>query len=65
MIPLPPNEIERMWSLVKEYDFKSTHGAFRGMDIYHEDVKKRVLESMQIQVKAEGHENHAFLKETV
>ncbi|OTB05733.1 hypothetical protein M426DRAFT_56488 [Hypoxylon sp. CI-4A] len=67
MIPLSPNELERMWSILKKYDFSSSHGAFLGTDIVKtvEEMKRRVLDSMQIQIKYMGHHDHAFLKETV
>lgn len=45
MIPLPPNELAHMWSVLKNYDFISTHGAFVGTEIEAPDVKDRVLES--------------------
>jgi len=55
MIPLPPNEIAQMWDVLKAYTFKSTHGAFVGTDVYSDEVKSRVLESMKIQVRNEVH----------
>ncbi|KAI1105792.1 beta-lactamase-like protein [Jackrogersella minutella] len=67
MIPLPPSELERMWGILKKYDFSSTHGAFYTMDIVKtvSEMKRRVLESMQTQIKYMGYGDHAFLKETV
>ncbi|KAI8623221.1 beta-lactamase-like protein [Xylariaceae sp. FL1651] len=67
MVPLPPDEIERMWTVLKKYEFSSTHGAFLGWDIVKtpREMKQRVLESMQIQVRAMGHDDHAILKERV
>ena len=65
MIPLPPKEITSMWDILKNYDFRSTHGAFSGFDIEEPDVKQRVLDSMQIQVRYMGYEDHAFLLETL
>jgi hypothetical protein len=61
MIPLPPDDIAKMWSVLKKHEFKSTHGAFVGTDIDHPDIKQRVLESMQIQVRGEGHLDHPLL----
>lgn len=69
MIPLSPEEIVGMWSVLKKYDFASTHGAFVNTEV--EDgrggsastVKQRVLESMQIQVRRMGWSQHAFLDE--
>ncbi|KAL1631557.1 hypothetical protein SLS54_000319 [Diplodia seriata] len=63
MIPLSPPEIHAMWKAVAPYEWESTHGAFTGMDIRRKDCKNAVLESMKIQVKYEGHANHALLSE--
>jgi len=63
MIPLPPDELAKMWSVLKDFDFISTHGAFVGAEIESVDVKGRVLESMQIQVRGEGHLDHPLLSE--
>ncbi|KAI9744408.1 MAG: hypothetical protein M1818_001937 [Claussenomyces sp. TS43310] len=54
MIPLPPDEIAGMWTVLRDYEFGSTHGAFLGTDIVAEDVKERVFASMKIQVQGEG-----------
>lgn len=59
MIPLPPDVIVEMWRILQNYDFKSTHGAFVGSEIVHDDIKARVLESAEIQVEAMG---KSFLK---
>ena len=71
MIPLSANEIASMWTALKEHDFESTHGAFVGTEISSGSggsrsvVKKRVLESMQVQVRRMGWANHAILKEEI
>ena len=71
MIPLSPNEVVGMWDLLKRHDFSSTHGAFVGQEISDghggstSTVKKRVLESMQIQVRRMGWPDHVFLKEAL
>lgn len=71
MIPLSPDEIMGMWNVLKDSNFESTHGAFVGTDIRdggggsRKKVKQRVLESMQIQVKYMGYQEHVFLKEKV
>lgn len=62
-IPLNADEIAHMWSVLKNYDFRSTHGAFVGGDVEDECVKQRVLTSMQIQVQAMGWKDHEFLKQ--
>ncbi|KAF2218053.1 hypothetical protein CERZMDRAFT_64125 [Cercospora zeae-maydis SCOH1-5] len=63
MIPLAPAELHKMWQVLKKYEFASTHGAFAGMDIYDENVKARVLESMKIQVRAMGWTDVPLLQE--
>lgn len=64
-IPLNPDEIARMWGILKKYDFESTHGAFVGMDVYGRNVKGEVLESMKIQLRFMGYTDHPLLKETL
>jgi hypothetical protein len=61
MIPLNAEEVVRMWDILKNYDFTSTHGAFVGQDIEDEQIKARVLQSMQIQAKAMGYGEHKFM----
>ncbi len=63
MIPLPPDEIFKIWKALKPFRFTVTMGAFVGMDVRDEMVKNRVLESMKIQVKAEGWRAHKMLDE--
>ncbi|KAI2638404.1 beta-lactamase-like protein [Xylaria nigripes] len=66
MIPLGPDELEHMWAILRKFEFGSTYGAFVGRDIVKtpREMKRRVLESMQIQIKHSGHAEHALLKET-
>ncbi len=64
MIPLPPSEIQNIWRALKPWAFHETFGAFKGLEIRHKDVMKRVLESMKIQIKAEGHAEHDLLNES-
>jgi hypothetical protein len=60
-IPLSGEEVFRMWSILKKYDFRSTHGAFATQDIEDENIKQRVLDSMKIQTKYAGWANqHAW-----
>ncbi|ETS82022.1 hypothetical protein PFICI_07024 [Pestalotiopsis fici W106-1] len=66
MIPLAPDEIERMWSVLKKHGYISTHGAFVGMDIIGKDtaeMRKRILDSMHIQIRYMGYGNHTLLAE--
>ncbi|KAJ4390200.1 hypothetical protein N0V85_007460 [Neurospora sp. IMI 360204] len=65
MIPLSADEIARMWGIWKKYDFKSTHGLFLGQDIEDVNVKKRVLESAQIQLKMMGVKEHPIFSEEI
>ncbi|KAI1499046.1 beta-lactamase-like protein [Biscogniauxia marginata] len=67
MIPLAPDELERMWGILRKYKFRSSHGAFLQIDIMRTEpeMKRRVLESMQIQIRYSGYGDHALLKETI
>ncbi|PYI30726.1 putative metallo-beta-lactamase domain protein [Aspergillus indologenus CBS 114.80] len=62
MIPLPPDEVLKIWKAIEHTDFDSTYGAFVGMHT-HGDSKKRVLESAKIFVRAMGYLDHAIHKE--
>lgn len=64
-IPLGPDELTRMWYVLRDYDFRSTHGAFVGQDIEDDCIKQRVLESMQIQVRRMGWMDHLLLEESL
>ena len=62
MIPLPPDKIRDIWKALEPFDFSSTHGAFLGQDVRDVEVKRRVWESVRIQIRAEGHEfDEAFM----
>lgn len=69
MIPLSPDEIAGVWNVIKKHEFTHTHGAFFDMEVKDggkgakTSVKQRLLESMQIQVRASGWKEHALLKE--
>ncbi|KFY87102.1 hypothetical protein V500_07185 [Pseudogymnoascus sp. VKM F-4518 (FW-2643)] len=64
MIPLPPPTLAAMWRVLGRYTFTAVHGGFPGLDIEGEDVKKRVWESMGIQIEAEGwQEGSGFAEE--
>ena len=65
MIPLPPNEILKIWHAIKPFDFDMTYGAFVGTEVRDDDLKNRVLESMKIQVRGEGWERHEILEEVL
>jgi hypothetical protein len=53
----------KIWKALKPFLFTSTHGAFVGTDVRAQDVKRRVLESMKIQIRAEGYKSHLLLDE--
>jgi hypothetical protein len=61
MIPLSPSKIHGIWEALRVFDFEATYGGFTGQDVRGPDVKKRVLESMQIQIRSSGHPNDALL----
>lgn len=65
MIPLPPSAILKIWRAIEPFDFESTHGAFVGADVRDEALKERMLESMQIQTRGEGWEDHEILDQMV
>ncbi|MCJ1255441.1 hypothetical protein MMC24_003257 [Lignoscripta atroalba] len=63
MIPLPPDVISKIWQSLKPFSFTSTHGSFPGQNVRDFIVKKRVLESAKIQIRAEGYQTHELLNE--
>ncbi|KAF7556766.1 hypothetical protein G7046_g6208 [Stylonectria norvegica] len=64
-IPLSVDEMARMWAILRGYDFSITHGAFLGTDIEDKGLKKRVLDSMQIQARHMGYGKHDFMAATL
>lgn len=64
MIPLPPDVIFKMCLAIRDLAFDTTHGAFVGMDVRDENLKKRVLESMKIQVRIGGWKAHEIFDES-
>ena len=65
MIPLPPSAIQAMWNNIKAYEFDTTHGGFAEMDVRDKDLKKRLLDSMKIQIRGSGWSDHPLLSEEV
>ncbi|KAA6415652.1 MAG: hypothetical protein FRX48_00368 [Lasallia pustulata] len=63
MIPLPPDEVLKIWRALRPYEFSTTHGAFMGMDVRDANVKKRILESAKIQIRHEGYHYHQLFEE--
>lgn len=70
MIPLSPEDLQVMWALLKKHEFSSTHGAFASQDVGDgyggsgTTLKRRVLDSMQIQTRRMGWTDHTILSET-
>ena len=61
-IPLPPDQILQIWRAIAPFDFHTTYGAFSAMDIRDKDLKKRTLESMKIQARGEGWNEHEIFE---
>ena len=73
-IPLHPDDILTIWNTVKDLEFDTTYGAFKGMDVHTMDnekerntggVKGRLLESCKIFVRASGWTRHGILEVTL
>ncbi|MCJ1331077.1 hypothetical protein MMC10_007764 [Thelotrema lepadinum] len=64
-IPLPPSKIEAIWKAVERWYFTSTYGLMKGMNVHDPNLKRRVLESAKIQIRAEGYSDHPLLREDV
>ncbi|KAI4116845.1 MAG: hypothetical protein LQ345_002815 [Seirophora villosa] len=54
MIPLGLDEITHIWDAIRPYDFHTTYGAFHGMTVRDRELKRRVFDSMVIQLSREG-----------
>ncbi|KAK0261560.1 hypothetical protein LTR35_017869 [Friedmanniomyces endolithicus] len=61
MLPLAPAAIQKIWTGIKPFGFKHTHGAFSGQSISGTDLKERLLDSMRVFIQHEGHSDHEFL----
>lgn len=48
---------------MKPFEFDTSHGAFTTMNVRDEKLKKRLLESCKIVVKAMGYGDHAMMRE--
>ena len=40
-----------MWRILRPFEFKQTHGASLGQDLYDPNIKEYVLESMRVHTK--------------
>ena len=58
MIPLPPATILQMWRALKPFEYNTVYGAFPQMNLQDPEMKKRVWESVQIQVRGMGWDTH-------
>lgn len=63
MIPLGPREMLGIWRAIKSLEFETTYGVMFSDVIRSKRLKSRVLESMKIQVRAEGYTQHELLDE--
>lgn len=64
-LPMGPDAIQKIWRIVKPYDFTATHGALPAWDIYGDDVREKLLHSAKVWVRRMGHPTHPLLQETV
>lgn len=64
MIPMKPDTIHQIWKVLQPFEFDTTHGLFNGWEVRGDDVKGRVLESMKIQIKHQGFDDHALFSES-
>lgn len=64
MIPMSPDAVLGIWRAVKPYQFDVTYDAFRDYTIRSPEVKRRLLDSMQIHTRTVGILEHAILEES-
>ncbi|RMZ80030.1 hypothetical protein DV738_g2997, partial [Chaetothyriales sp. CBS 135597] len=70
-IPLPPNDILRIWRRLKPLEFKATYGVVAKLsNLFERDgdpvsLKQRLLDSVKLAVKAMGYEQHEALEESL
>ncbi|RMD40052.1 hypothetical protein DV735_g5089, partial [Chaetothyriales sp. CBS 134920] len=70
-IPLPPNDILRIWRRLKPLEFKATYGIVAKLsNLFERDgdpvsLKQRLLDSVKLAVKAMGYEQHEALEESL
>lgn len=69
MIPLSPDEVLRIWRILKPWDFAATYGVMAKWSNCFErktdrkSLKQRLLDSAQIAVKAMGQDDHEIFQE--
>ncbi|KAI6084926.1 beta-lactamase-like protein [Hypoxylon rubiginosum] len=67
MLPLSASTMQKMWDILKKYEFRSTHGAFLNTDIVKTapEMKRRVLDSMQLQAHSMESGDYPFRHENL
>lgn len=71
MIPLDPDEILRIWKVLKPWDFKATYGVMaKWSNVFEKEtdrksLKARMLDSAQMAVRSMGHKEHPIFQESL
>jgi hypothetical protein len=71
MIPLSPDEILRIWRVLKPWDFKATYGVMaKWSNCFEKEtdrkpLKERLLDSAKMAVRAMGYTEHAIFSESL
>lgn len=71
MIPLSPDEILRIWRVLKAWEFKATYGVMaKWSNVFEKDtdpktLKERLLDSAQLAVRAMGYTEHEIFQESL
>lgn len=71
MIPLTPDEILRIWRVLKPWDFKATYGVMaKWSNVFEKEtdpkpLKERLLDSAKLAVKAMGQTEHEMFQESL
>lgn len=71
MIPLSPDEILRIWRVLKPWDFKATYGVMaKWSNVFEKDtdpkpLKERLLDSAKLAVQAMGQTEHEIFQESL
>lgn len=71
MIPLSPDEILRIWRLLKPWEFQATYGVMaRWSNVFEQEtdrksLKERLLDSAKMAVRAMGYTEHEVLQESL
>ena len=71
MIPLSPDEILRIWRVLKQWDFQATYGVMaKWSNVFEKTtdrktLKERLLDSTKIAVQAMGYTEHEVFQESL